>query len=313
MPIQNGSYVSPTWQDYGPPSMDAAEMQAISDTTEQTQNDKADIDSPALTGTPTVPNPTDGDNSKQIATTAFARASAAIAYPTDTASGSVASFADGADNIPVKSLVVQINAPAGVTGTNIYVTGANVWDEEWENGAYDASGLPIDNANKIRNKTPISVKAGESYYLVVGSSGGLNLYYYDKDNAFISATGQSGNGAITIPSSAAYLNFSTYGSSTTTYNHDISINYPSTDTAYHAYAGAVYAVDWTSEAGAVTTGTLTYKGSGTWEIDNGVPVELSGPDPATLLGDNNAWADCGPVVVQYRADTALYIDKIINS
>lgn len=31
------------------------------------------------------------------------------AFPTDTASGSIASFSDGADNLPLKSLVVNIN------------------------------------------------------------------------------------------------------------------------------------------------------------------------------------------------------------
>ena len=30
----------------------------------------------------------------------------------------------------------------------------------------------------------------------------------------------------------------------------------------------------------------------------------------TLLGQNNVWVDCGPVSVEYPADTKLYIQKI---
>ena len=41
------------------------------------------------------------------------------------------------------------------------------------------------------------------------------------------------------------------------------------------------------------------------------PVVVYGPDPATLLGDNNMWADSGDVSVTYRADTGLYIQKKI--
>lgn len=42
---------------------------------------KADVNSPALTGTPTAPTATAGSNTTQIATTAFATAAAAAAFP----------------------------------------------------------------------------------------------------------------------------------------------------------------------------------------------------------------------------------------
>ena len=48
----------------------------------QTQLDaKADLSSPALTGTPTAPTPTSGDDSTKIATTAFVQAATPEAFP----------------------------------------------------------------------------------------------------------------------------------------------------------------------------------------------------------------------------------------
>ena len=39
------------------------------------------------------------------------------------------------------------------------------------------------------------------------------------------------------------------------------------------------------------------------------PFTVTGPDPETLLGDNNIWSDTGDISVKYRANTALYIEK----
>ena len=37
--------------------------------------------------------------------------------------------------------------------------------------------------------------------------------------------------------------------------------------------------------------------------------QLTPAEVTTLLGQNNIWTDCGPVSVEYPADTKLYIDK----
>ena len=207
------------------------------------------------------------------------------------------------------------------------------------------------------------------------------------------------------------MRFYVAGSYGTTYNHDISINYPATDTAYHAYNGSSVSVDWTTEAGTVyggtldvTTGVLTvdrtykllngvddsvvsYRNNGkstittrayvsiankafgsaniissefhltsaddvvgkmngritsngveffldisvpetiddvkAWFANNPAQVvyELATPqtyqltpqEVSTILGQNNIFADTGNVTVQYRADTKLYIDKVLNA
>ena len=42
-------------------------------------------------------------------------------------------------------------------------------------------------------------------------------------------------------------------------------------------------------------------------------VQLTAEDITTLKGQNNIWNDCGDAAVEYRADTKLYIQKVINS
>ena len=48
-------------------------------------------------------------------------------------------------------------------------------------------------------------------------------------------------------------------------------------------------------------------------IEEPVTVQLTANEVATLLGQNNIWADTGNVEVEYRADTALYIQKMLNT
>lgn len=50
-----------------------AQMKASADNIADLQTDKADLDSPALTGTPTAPTPDAGDNTTAIATTAYVK------------------------------------------------------------------------------------------------------------------------------------------------------------------------------------------------------------------------------------------------
>ena len=44
-----------------------------------------------------------------------------------------------------------------------------------------------------------------------------------------------------------------------------------------------------------------------------VTVQLTPQEVTTLLGTNNIFADCGDVSCKYRADTRLYIDKVLNA
>ena len=354
--------------------------------------------------------------------------------PVDNASGSIATFPDGADNVPVKSLIAQITpvqsgtgdpAPdnirpiSGWTGAEINVTGINVWDEEWEQGAInDTTGENQPANDNIRSKNYIPVKPNTTYY---GEANGYSLrkYYYDINKNLISHTTNT-TGAFTTPENCVFLRFRTGSKEGTpygiTYNNDISINYPSTDTSYHSgTSNTTTEVSWTDEAGTVYGGTLnvttgelkvtwgaddmgnlTYQhvttytypyfnitggglvnrkyganitsllssiykvesftsggsdfgardtngvinaGSGSinikcrdsrysdeasiqtglagqtliYELATPITYQLTPTEVKTLLGDNNIFVDTGDVSVDYRADIALYIQKVVNA
>lgn len=42
-------------------------------------------------------------------------------------------------------------------------------------------------------------------------------------------------------------------------------------------------------------------------------IQLTANEITTLLGQNNIWNDCGNTEVEYRADTKLYIQKVLNA
>lgn len=172
--------------------------------------------------------------------------------PIDTASGSLASFPDGANDIPLKSLACTINpvqsgsgdpSPSNIrpitghTELNFVHTGANIWDEEWEVGNIDASGTDQPTDNSIRSKNYIHCIPNTNYYKYIGGSKNGQIFFYDKDKTFISRTGNAPSGVVTSPSNAYFMRFASYSDYGATYNNDISINYPSTDTSYHAYNG----------------------------------------------------------------------------
>lgn len=292
----------------------------------------------------------------------------------------------------------------GYTGAEIPVTGINVWDEEWELGGISiVSGNPFSSNSRIRSKNFCPIKGGQNYYYK-GTTHTTYLLFYRADESFISALTVNTSNVIAAPEDSHYFKLSPEASYGTTYNNDISINYPSTDTAYHSGAdNTTYSVSW-SDHGTIYKGTAEYKGGGEWEITpthetvdlstiaftyNSAPADVrwvsnsgissiysaspnpastpdaiaeqyevmsinrqngdtsliglalynqkvacrngstttppsglllvplrtpqtftvTGPDPETLLGDNNIWSDTGDISVKYRCNTALYIEK----
>lgn len=195
------------------------------------------------------------------------------AYVVESASGSIASFPDGADNIPMKDVLVHIEpvqegsgdpSPdnvrpiSGWTGAKVTRTGVNVWDEEWEQGKISEKDDNVADSSRIRAKNLFSVKPGGTYY-IVGAR--ISWVEYDKERNFI-RLGNNGsfvgaNESFTVSNDAYYIRFFTTASYGGTYNHDISINYPSTDHDYHPFTGSdAYSITFPSEAGTVYGGTL---------------------------------------------------------
>ena len=195
------------------------------------------------------------------------------AFPTDTASGSVASFSDGADGIPLKSLIVNIDpvqdtssgdpSPenicpiSGWTGCEVNATGYNVWDEEWESGGL-GYGNPASNASRIRSKNYIVCKPNTTYYFIRGANNGnMRVFFYDRNKVCLNPTvngNNVSNSAVTTPDKCYYIRF--FLSGQMKYQHDIAINYPSIDHDYHPYQGQTIPINWQTEAGTVYGGTL---------------------------------------------------------
>ena len=176
--------------------------------------------------------------------------------PTDTASGSIASFPDGTDLFPALSVKAQIEPIQSGSGTpspsNVrpisghtevvtLVSGVNVWDEEWELGYYGTDGNPVASTTIIRGKNYIPVLPTTPYYL---RTNGTTMYVcqYDAEKVFIQRNSFADE-VFTPNASTRYIRINLTSAYGTTYNNDISINYPSTDHEYHAYAGHTYTTD----------------------------------------------------------------------
>lgn len=185
----------------------------------------------------------------------------------ETTSGSVANFStDMAANLksckahflPVQSgsgdpSPTNIRPISGWDGVEVYQTGINVWDEEWEAGALNSSTGETQISNvQIRSKNYIPVIAGATYYgfcrsLIGQSSSTLVVNYYDANKNFV-GYGSGINGRTkTIPEGVSYIKFWTGTAYGGTYLNDISINYPSTDTQYHPYLGTTFPISWTQQ------------------------------------------------------------------
>ena len=282
----------------------------------------------------------------------------------DTASGTIATFSDGSDALPAKSVLVTLNPKQSGSGTpspsNICpISGHDevliadrgnpqMWDEVWELGALSGTGGDYPSSTEIRTKNYIPIHPSATYYLYCGTAGTFNYRFYDQNKTFISGSYIGKNNTLTAPSNAYYMRFymgSAYG---TTYNNDISINYPSTDHDYHAYNGTTYTttlpsttyggtLDVVSGVLTVTHGYISpYNGetiNEPWISDRDEYVAGTTPttgaqvvyllatpttiqcDPQTvqtLIGDNNVWGGSG-VNIDYYADTKLYIEKMLGA
>ena len=155
---------------------------------------------------------------------------------------------------------------SGWTGANVIRTGVNVWDEEWEvGGINDSTGEPNVSVNsQFRSKNHIPCKPNTEYFAYYNglSTGGVYVYAYDREKNFIGRCTVNNvynvqNNAFTTPDNALYLMLKCQPGQTQAENDKtVVINYPASDTSYHAYQGRTIPVSWESEAGTVYGGTL---------------------------------------------------------
>ena len=155
---------------------------------------------------------------------------------------------------------------SGHTEVNVWRTGTNVWDEEWEQGGYDEnSGAEIaaGNISTQRCKHGIAVKPNTAYYFkcdtTLGTNPSVMVCEYDASGAYLGCFYKYVWAfSFTTKATTALLKFRVYNTNISELGGagNLSINYPSTDTDYHAYTGLTIPITIPTPPGTVYGGTL---------------------------------------------------------
>ena len=159
----------------------------------------------------------------------------------------VASFNDGADNVPVRSLIVDITPQQNMNGyEHPWPAGGgnNKWNEVWEVGAIDSLGQNAESNMVIRSKDYNPILPQTTYYYFNGTGGYMFVSFYDTNQDFLSGVAVANNQTFTSVENAAYLRFMIDGTYGTTYKNDIAINYPASVTTYSPYANVCPISGW---------------------------------------------------------------------
>ena len=177
--------------------------------------------------------------------------------------------------------------------------GFNLWDEEWENGIYNATtGLPEPNSNRIRSKNPIPVTPNTVYYVKAPVSyGNIVIVYCDADGNALGNSGVIINTTFTTPNGCYYIKFNNATTNVTTYNHDICINLsdPSKNGTYEAHVEYDYTLDSSVEL------------KGIYKVENGKLVS-DGDEwlPSGVVNEKYGIVDLGTLNYTYRDDEYSY-------
>ena len=144
------------------------------------------------------------------------------AYIVKSASGEIASFSDGADDVPMKSCVLQINSQQDLNG----------YDKPWpaggsvnmlntatqESGYINASGEVVTDGGISQHSALIPVTVGNQYTFsgVTSGVGNKRVHGYNSngvwvqqlDFAYTASVGEAYSVTVTIPSGIAYMKVS---------------------------------------------------------------------------------------------------------
>lgn len=238
------------------------------------------------------------------------------AFPTDTASGSIASFSDGADGIPVKSLVAQITPVQEGSGDP---SPTNVRPITGRTSATISVGAVSGTADETYTATWQSeagtVYLGTANYLGSGKWSVLKTYAVVPLNTLTWSYTTNG-GFFNV--GVGWLHLDGSKRDTLICNKYKTLT-PAASVLDDNCIGVTLGGDNLRIRDSRYTDPATFKATLSdavcyaplLEAYYPAPVIVDGPDPATLYGNNSVWADCGDVSVQYRADTGLYIAKKI--
>lgn len=240
------------------------------------------------------------------------------AFATDTASGTVATFSDGADGVPVKSLSVAVEAVQSGSGdpSPSNVRPISGWDKihvyvDAVHGTHDKTytvdlpqtvyGGTLDVSTGVLTVDHVMVDLGTLNWRKSTSSTQYRTFSANVDNLDYSTN---------VPTVIADCYMSAAITSGVTADGDNYIYVRSASTTQRGIA-----VKDTSKA-SMTAAEYTTAISGhyaVYKMSTPTTLTLTPTEVATLLGQNNIYADSGEVAVTYRADTGLYIDKRLNA
>ena len=148
----------------------------------------------------------------------------------------------------------------------------------------------------ILGENVVAVSSATGYAMIaLGALGYINAYYAARSNMFAKWDGTSS----AIPANYFNcINSSDYNRAQLLFRCDFtSSSGPEQKQKY---------VDFLDEMNEAGTPLVVVYGLATPLTYQLTPTQVS-----TLLGENNVWSDAGTVAVTYRADTGLYIDKMI--
>ena len=119
--------------------------------------------------------------------------------------------------------------------------GVNLFNEQMEIGKIDTTnGAELPSTNQLRSGF-IKVLPSSKIYVSMPTTT-MYLFFYDKDKNYISYTSQSGSNERTLANTVGYIRLMLAIGYGTNYNHDVSINYPSSYTNYIAYNGTTHTI-----------------------------------------------------------------------
>lgn len=221
------------------------------------------------------------------------------AYPTDTATGAIASFSDGADNIPMKKVIVRIEPVQDLSHGD--PSPDNICPiSGWDSVVVSHSGADMSNPTTIAIPLPQTVYGGTldvtTGELVVDRAmvdlGTLAWSVYDNANKRWNTQIQT-KLSTTERSDKLWSDRWKASKQATVGDEGVMFGYLN------------YAYFYTSDADNIPIGQLCY------ELATPITLTLSPTEIKSLLGDNNIWADAGESTVIYRADTTMYINRKI--
>ena len=178
----------------------------------------------------------------------------------DSATGNPLSFVDGANNMSIENIIVDLlpkqdgsgdASPQNIrpfvlwTGCNIGLNAGNFLVPEYEEGGINPdTGEDTSSDDRYRSKVFSPIRGGISYYCAMPGSY-KRVYFYDKDKTFISSN-TTGTAAKPAPSNAKYAKVVVLKSATEHPETDCSLNWPYTSEDCISYAGQFSSIVFSS-------------------------------------------------------------------